>query len=128
MVVLCASCSKGDSEPEQGYTSFTFVHHETVVFPECVVGYYKDGLCIKIAELGELSKDEVSPEIVVEDPDIVDIYFFTDYLPFMLDGNLMVIKSDTIFTLKANMKNNFTIEPETRGINVNKDDPMQYPH
>jgi hypothetical protein len=134
LIALCASCTKvevevdPDPDPEQDYTSFTFAYHGAVVFPECVVGYYKDGLYIKIAELGELSKDKVSPEIIVEDPNIVDIYFFTDYLPYRLDGRFMVKQLDATYTLRANMKNNFTIEQGTRGIEVNKYDATQYPH
>jgi hypothetical protein len=130
LIALCASCTKVEVEvdPEQGYTSFTFVHHETIVLPECVIGYYKDGLCIKIAELGELPKDKVSPEIVVEDPNIVDIYFFTDYRAVKDGEYLWVRKLNATYTLRANMKNNFEMGPETGGIMVDKYDPAQYPH
>ncbi|MDR1937315.1 MAG: hypothetical protein LBQ73_02290 [Tannerellaceae bacterium] len=122
------ACSKGDDpEPEQDYTSFTFVHHVDATFPNCVVGYYRDGLCFKLAELGDLQRDKESKEFVVEDDDISDIYLFSDYYPYFIDG-YWVIKFDATYRIRNNKKNNFTISADTKGIYVNKNDPVQYPH
>jgi hypothetical protein len=130
VLIFAVSCAEddGETEPEQDYTSFTFIHHEDVVLPNCVIGYYKDGLCLKIAEIGDLSKDKISPEIIVEDPNIVDIYLFSDYLPMYGDNQLWVKKIDATYTLKAKSKNNFELDGDASGILVDKYDPTQYPH
>ncbi|MDR1644231.1 MAG: hypothetical protein LBS05_00175 [Tannerellaceae bacterium] len=133
VLAVLVSCSKSDEpEPDQEYTSFTFVHHSDVIFPGCVVGYYRNGLCHKLAELGDLQKDRESEEVIIEDGSIVDVYLFTDYGKFdeIINGEMVwhVIKADTIYTLKRNILNRFVITEDTKGVYVVKDDPVQYPH
>jgi len=120
------SCSK-DPDLTQDYTSFIFYHSETVTFPNCVVGYYdKDGFCIKLAELGELSQNKQSPEIKVENNSINEIYLFSDYLRAHFSDD--AIRFDSTYVLKSNYKNTFKIESRVKGIEVDKNNSKQYPH
>lgn len=120
------SCSSDDKEadniePTQDYTSFVFVHNEPVNFINSVVGYYtKEGLCKKVAELGDLTQAKQSKEIKIENDNITELYFFTDYIsPRRLDA---------VYKLKKNSKNIFEIDRNTSGITVDKDNKQEYPH
>lgn len=120
--IALAACSKdnGTNEPEQDYTSFMFYTLEDLTFPNCVAGYFDDeGYCWKLGDLGELTKDKMSSEIIIEDVDITYVYLFTDYF-----GSVMF---DYAFKVKSNIKNVFQIIPGTKGIEADKTNPKEYP-
>jgi hypothetical protein len=134
MAVCLISCSKGDEpEPEQNQpTTFTFTTHEDVDFPNCVAGYYgTDGICHKLGDLGNMTKDVVSPEITVPGDSITKVYFFTDYMRHQDVENpnvFWVTKTDTVFVLKQHTTNAFVLTPDMKGTYVKQTDPAQYPH
>jgi len=118
------SCSK-DPDLTQDYTSFIFYHSENITLPNCVAGYYdKDGFCIKIAELGDLSQNQRSPEITVENNSVKEVFLFSDYRSPLSRAT----KTDSTFILNFNHKNIFKIESWVKGIEVEKNNPKQYPH
>lgn len=122
----CSSDEDKDNQIEQDYTSFTFMHNSDLTLPECVIGYYQDGLCKKIAELGDLIKGQESKEIRVDDDFITEVFFFTNYAP--IDIGLTVKKMDATYKLEKNKKNRFIIDPNTNVIRVEKNNPTEYPH
>lgn len=118
--ILFFSCSD-DKEETQDYTSFVFIQTVDNVLPHCVAAYLdKDSHFIKIADLGTISLDNSSKEITINDENITDIYFFTDY------NN--IVRFDAIYKLKKNTKSIFKLEKYTKGIEItDKTDPTQYP-
>lgn len=127
------SCSSDDNErmieptkptePTQDYTSFVFEVPSDVkyTFPNCVAGYYtKEGLCIKIADLGDLDYKTPSKEIKVENDTLVNVYFFTDLISPRV--------FNTAFKLERNKKNIFTFKGKISGTPVDKGNPKEYPH
>lgn len=121
LVTLFASCSSDDNEPTQDYTSFVFEQTIDNSLPNCVAGYKKDGKYFKLGNLGTLDKkNQQSPEIIINDQSINEVYFFSDHF-----GCIM---TDHIFTLKANTKNVFKLLETYKGIQItDKTDPTQYP-
>lgn len=122
--ILCffASCSSDDDNTNnQDYTSFTIMQDQIETQPNTLVGYYKDGLCKKIAEIGDLNKGVESREITVNGKDITSIYVFSDYPN-------PSYKLDTVFVLKNNQKNKFYLGKKTKAIKVDSNDTAQYPH
>ena len=119
--ILFFSCSSDDNEPKQDYTSFVFEQTVDLDLPNCVVGYLDaDKNYIKVAELGTLTLDKPSKEIKVEDQNIKELYFFTDYNH--------VVRQDAVYTLLSNKKNIFKIASDVKGIPItDKTDPKQYP-
>lgn len=119
--VCFAGCSNDDDKvEEQGYTSFTIMQNEIETQANTIVGYYRDGLCHKLVEIGDLKKGIPSNEFIIEDETISNIYVFSDY-PFPSH------KLDTTLILIKNKKSNFTLERYTRGITVDPKEPQQYP-
>jgi len=120
-VSLFTACSDDDDNKGQDYTSFVFYQTADVTLPNCVAGYKTpEGTYVKISDLGELSKGEYSPEVRVNDNNITEIYFFTDY-----NG---CVKFDAVYTLRKNTKNILKLLETTGGISVtDKTDPFQYP-
>lgn len=122
LIIAMLSCtsSKDDEDQWQDYTSFVVTNNSDIDLPNCVVGYQKDGLWIKVAELGDLNQGQSSKEVILEKFIREDVYVFTDYLaPRRLD---------IAFSLKENKKNVFKFPNDTKGVVVtNKKDPTQYP-
>lgn len=119
------SCSSDDNEPMQDNTSFTVFHNIDVVFPNCVAGYKKDGNFIKIADLGDLSKGKQSPNIIIKNNSINEIFIFSDYLP---NATKVSIMFDYVYKIKSNKYNKIEIKSNIKGIEVtDKSDPSQYP-
>ncbi len=122
-VVFAAAACSGSNEPDPNApTTFVFIHNiENHTLPNCVAGYYADGLCHKIAELGDLSKaGQQTEEIIITDETITDVFFFADM------GT--TVHFNRTFTLTKNIKNVFLLSEDIRGIRVDKDNPNQYPH
>lgn len=121
LCVSMISCSKDSDEPDQDYTSFVFHLTVDVNLPNCVAAHKDiDGKYAKLGDLGDLSKDKYSNEIIIRDENITDVYFFTDYN--------MVVRFGAVYKLTKNKKNVFTLLESTRGIEVkDKTDPYQYP-
>lgn len=117
---LFIACSSDDDEKWQDYTSFVVTNNSDIDLPNCVVGYQKDGLWIKVAELGDLNKGVSSKEVILDKFIGEDLYVFTDYLsPRRLD---------VAFSLKENAKNMFGFPDSFRGTIVrDKTDPTEYP-
>lgn len=119
------SCSSDDNEPMQDYTSFTVFHNIDVVFPNCIAGYKKDGNFIKIADLGDLSKGKQSPDIIIKNNSINEIFIFSDYLP---NATKVSIMFDYAYKITNNKYNRIEIKSNIKGIEVtDKTDPSQYP-
>lgn len=89
---MFAACSSDDDGPEQDYTSFVFFTPEDITFPNCVVGYKKDGKYYKISDLGDLTKNVHSKEVTLSDKSIKELYLFSDY-----NAN---IRFDAIYSVK----------------------------
>lgn len=112
-----------DPKP-QNYTSFIAVNALGLTIYGNVFGYFDaDGYCWKLAELGDLTSDQHSQEIIVEDDDITEVYLFSD----RGDEADRIIKP---FILSKNKKNILKIEPV--GMDgviefINKSDPLAYP-
>ena len=116
---LLVSCSD-DSEELQNYTSFIVSIDDPQTFSNCIAAHKKDNVFYKIADLGDLTRGTFSPEIIVEDKTVKEVYIFTDF-----NGT---VRSNIIFTLKNNVKNQFIVPYGTRGISVeDRNDPEQYP-
>lgn len=122
-VTLFASCSSDDNEPTQDYTSFVFYQpmEIDVNFPNCVAAYKKEGKYYKIADLGDLSKGKYSPEIIINDKSIKEIYLFSDYFG--------CIRFDDTYHVTENKKNTLVLVDGTKGIRVlDKNNPAEYPN
>lgn len=120
LLPLFIACSSDNGDDLQDYTSFVVTNNSDIDLPNCVVGYQKDGLWIKVAELGNLNQGQSSKEVILEKFIWEDVYVFTDYLtPRRLD---------VAFSLKENNKNILKFPSDTKGVVVtNKKDPSQYP-
>lgn len=131
--IFLFSCSSDDKEvepkelpneePTQDYTSFVFEAPSVTdyILENCVAGYYtKDGLCKKIADLGNINLQNPSKEITVTNDTLVNVYFFADILGTK--------RFKPVYKLEKNKKNIFKISENTTGIEVDKEDPKQYPH
>lgn len=118
LAVLAACSDNKPQEETQDYTSFVFYTPEDLTFPNCVAGYFDDeGYCWKIADLGDLSKDEYSSEVIVFEKYITEIYLFSDYFGVRMFNEP--------YTLKINTKNIFKIEGQAS--QVDKTDHKSYP-
>jgi hypothetical protein len=123
-VFAVTGCSKAPEPMNQGYTSFVFWHNEDITLTNSVVGYFpNDGLCHKLVELGDIPQGYYTPEFIVEDESIDELYFFCDNYS---DGINMAIKLKQTFILQKNQKNTFKIDDKGSD-NVRKSDPKQYP-
>lgn len=117
-----AACSSDDENEEtQDYTSFVFVQTVNNILPNCIAAYLdNNNHYIKIANLGTISIDNPSKEITIENDNITEIYFFTDYNH--------TVRTDAIFKLQKNKKNTFKLLENVGGIGIeDKTDPTQYP-
>ena len=77
-ILFFAGCKdKPQPEPYQDYTSFVFLNATQIgtppTFINCIAGYYKDGLCIKVADLGSIAPGKYSREIKVSDEKITSV-------------------------------------------------------
>lgn len=118
--LLFTMCKEPKVLPKQDYTSFVFYTSEDLVFSECVVGtLLPNGNYKKIGDLGKLTKNVHSNEIIIEDESISEIYLFCNYYNF--------IRFDDTYLIQRNIKNIFEIIPGTKGILVDPTDPKQYP-
>ncbi len=123
VAIAPTSCSKDEpAEPRQEFTSFVFIHNiENHTLPNCVAGYFdENGYCLKIADLGEMTTGKYTPEKIITDPKITEIYLFTDYF------TPRVFRRS--FTIKSNTKNVFELQEDDYANEVDKGDPTQYPH
>lgn len=123
-LLIFSGCKKEpQSTPDpvfQDYTSFVFEQTIDNLLPNCVAGYFDaDGYCWKIADLGDISKGNSSSEITLPSEDIPSIYLFSDYY-----GVRMLNKE---FTLIKRTKNIFNLTADIGGIEVDKNNPKQYP-
>jgi hypothetical protein len=125
-VAVAAACTKvpqGGEEPEidpNAPTTFVFIHNfKTLVFPNCIAGYYADGLCLKIADLGDMVKGVPTPEITLTDDAITEISLFTDYV-----GGVVFRRS---FPIVKHTKNVFELREDDYSNEVDKEDPSQWP-
>lgn len=117
--ILLFGCSSDEIE-EQDYTSFVVVNNSDIDLPNCVIGYKKNGLWIKVADLGSLNKGlsskEVKLDVFIDD----DLYVFTDYLSTRM--------LDVAFRLKKLNKNIFRFPSDVRGVLVyDKNNQAEYP-
>lgn len=124
MLFACSDDDNGKAEPKQDYTSFVFYTTEDVELPNCIIAYLdKDNNYKRIAELGILKQNIESREVVVENSNITDLYFFTTYMATSDELN----RFDAVYKLKKNTKNIFKLDRNTTGILVDRDDPKQAP-
>lgn len=131
-VTLFTSCSNDDDptvipEPTQDYTSFT-VACETDNFTvrNCVIGYKgSDGKWIRVAALGDIKGKTESKEVKVDFAKVKEIYIFDDYY----ENGVYLHSSKMTKSLKLteNKKNKLIIPREYSVIDVNTNDPKQYP-
>jgi hypothetical protein len=130
VIAASVSCSeKPDVQPYSGEpinpnapTSFVFIHNiDNHTLPNCVAGYYgEDGLCHKIADLGDMVKGVPTPEITLEDDAIAEIRLFTDYFsPRVFRRSFPIVK---------HTKNVFELREDDYANEADKDDPTQWPH
>jgi hypothetical protein len=126
LVLAVCACEKDEQKkepqpPYQEYTSFVVFQPVDNLLNNCVAGYYDEqGYCKKIGDLGDIKKGEYSNEITIGIDTVPIIYVFTDYISPR--------KLDTVFVLKRNIKNVFALGKITKGINVDKSNPYEYPH
>lgn len=119
LLPMLFSCSSDDNDV-QDYTSFVVTIDATPIFPNCVAGYMENGEYHSIGNLGDLTQNKYSQEIILLNKSITDIYIFSDY-----DG---VIRFDDVYKVDKNKKNIIVIKNGTRGIVVtDKKDARQYP-
>lgn len=117
------SCSSDDNEPIQDYTSFSLENKSSVDLPNVVIGYKIDGKYIKIADLGNINKGEISNEIRITNSSIKEIYVFFDYSDYVA-----AIRADISFIVYENKLNKFVLPSGIKGIAItDKTDPTQYP-
>ena len=117
LILPFLACSDSDNEPSQDYTSFTFEHHEPTTLQGCVVAFLnEDNNYIKIEELGDLTQNNASKEVTVNNQ-ITKVYLFT-----------INTRLDATYVLKQKKKNVIIIDKFTKGIPiVDKSDSTQYP-
>ncbi len=119
--IAFAACSPGDDTNPNASTTFVFIHNiENHTLPNCVAGYYADGLCHKIADLGDMTKGKFTPEITITDETITEIRLFTDYV-----GGVVLRR---VFPITKNIKNVFELREDDYSNKVDILDPTQYPH
>lgn len=119
-LVACSS-SKDDPDPNAP-TTFTIMQNEIDIQNNVVVGYYtSEGLCKKLSSLGDLKKGIPSQEITVTIDTLRNLYVFSDYPS-------PSFKLDTVFVIKPHTRNSFQCRRYTGGIEIDRDDPTQYPH
>lgn len=120
LIFAIFSCTSNDEnmEEEQEYTSFTFEHHESTILLNCIAAYKNnESKYIKISDLGDLKKNDVSKEIILKDNTINELYFFT------IDTRL-----NDVYKLNKNRKNSIVLSRYTSGTEItDKFDPYQYP-
>lgn len=126
-IALFAACSSDneENEPEMDKTSLVYKSDALGIDKNVVVGYYKDGLCLSLAKLGNIEGGETSKEIIITDPSILEVVIFYEGRA-ELNGEANRI--DETYSIKKNTKN--IIEP-SKGVKVvvvSKDDKTQYPH
>lgn len=119
--VVTVSQKKDPEAEDQDYTSFIFWHDEDVTFSNVVIGSYDtEGNCWAVAKLGDLSKGVKSKEIVINDEEIKELHFFSDY-PFPS------LRLEDVYVLNKNTQNIFKIRGDCKGIIIDNLDPKQYP-
>lgn len=119
--VVTVSQKKDPEAEDQDYTSFIFWHDEDVTFSNVVIGSYDtEGNCWVVAKLGNLSKGVKSKEVVIDDEDIKELHFFSDY-PYPS------LRLEDVYVLKNNTKNIFKIREDCRGIYVDNTNAKEYP-
>ncbi len=120
--VAFAACSPGDDPDPNAPTTFVFIHNfENFTIPNCVVGYYSDGLCHKIADLGDMTAGKPTPEVTLTDDAITEIRLFTEY-----ENPVNLLRRS--FPISKNIKNVFELQEDDYSDWVDKNDPTQYPH
>lgn len=118
--ILFFSCSSDDNEPKQDYTSFV-VEMDDYSLEYIKLAYQKDGIFIKLADIGKLKFGETSKEINI-DNSISEIYLFGSMGSFRL-------RAKEPFILNKSSKNTLLIGSKTAAfVDVeNIKDPTLYP-
>lgn len=125
-IALFAACSSDneENEPEMDKTSLVY-KSDANGDNNVVVGYYKDGLCLRLAKLGNVKEGETSKEVVIDDASIKEVViFYDDFMKPSEKAN----RIDEVYTIKRNTKNIIEPSKSAKIVSVSKDDKTQYPH
>ncbi|NDV47797.1 hypothetical protein D0T49_12145 [Paludibacter sp. 221] len=128
IILSLLSCCTGNNPPEppeptQDYTSFVFEAEINGTYTNCKAGYFDENKkCKLLAEFGTMTKGIKTKEVKIPNEDITDIYFFL-YNEYSEPRRLRAP-----FILEKKKKNVFELVPITVAIDVDVDDPYQYPH
>lgn len=126
-IALFAACSSDneENEPEMDKTSLVYKSDMPGGDKNVVVGYYKDGLCLRLAKLGNVDEGETSKEVVIDDASIKEVViFYDDFMKPSEKAN----RIDEVYTIKRNTKNIIEPSKSAKEVSVSKDDKTQYPH
>ena len=127
LLYIFTACDKDEeNEIELPPTSFTLTIDTDSQCKDVVAGFYdSQGACIKLADLGDLTKGKTSPEIIVENDTLKKVYIFCDL--YFDDEFYSTIKADFFLLLAKNQKKDFVFGTFA-GKKVDKNDRTQYPH
>lgn len=127
---MFTACSDDDDNDknnngEGNKTSISFVvtnTNEGAKYKSAVAGYFDNGKCKKIADLGDLEYNKPSAEIKVIDAKVTEVFIF------YMRSDKGTYKISPGFILEKNKKNEFKIGPNIQISYAPKDDDTQYPH
>jgi hypothetical protein len=119
------SCNNG-SEPKQDYTSFVVKNNAGYTYKNCIAGYFDSlGICRKIADLGTLEKNAISPEIIILNDTLKYVYLWLD-IPTTGQPRTSIV--DTVYVLENFKKKSFVLIEGFRTDEVSMNDIYNYPH
>lgn len=122
--VMFTAC--GNDDDDNGGTinaSFTVTNtNDGAEYKSAVAGYFENGKCKKIADLGDLKYNVPSAEIKVTNSKVTEVFVF-----YLRDDN-GTYKISPGFGLENNKKNDFKIGSNIQISSAPKDDDTKYPH
>lgn len=116
-------------EVAQDYTSFLFALSENKDFKytNCIAAYFDEkGYCLKLADIGEVSINQISKETKVNIDTLTRVYLFVDIENEKGDA-VSLLRFEQPFILKKNYKNVYNLAKQTKLINVTES-LKEYPH
>jgi hypothetical protein len=129
-VATFTSCDKKtqpEPEPWQEYTSFVVHINNDNDFRNCLAAYRtSDGIFVKLADLGSLTQNKLSKEVILSEDDPKDIYIYWDL--YGIDGKFgQRARTTNPFSLTQKKKYILTIDVNTKVTTVWTNNPAEYP-
>lgn len=123
--VMFTACGSDDDDDNNGTmnTSFTVTNtNDGAEYKSAVAGYFENGKCKKIADLGDLKYNVPSAEIKVTNSKATEVFVF-----YLRDDN-ETYRISPGFKLENNKKSDFKIGDNIQISHAPKNDDIKYPH